>query len=352
MKYDLYVYYTIKLNSMKYFNLLTKSAAMKFLSMVVFFVMCLTSNSFAQNIILEVDGNNLLYSEGGCSDCAGLGDQPDPRWRNRLVILGNNYDWNADQDNTGCGWNGYTKGDWYNPATVAYGTTVALQMNGYESDGFLCGGDDNDCGGYNTARTVTSTNNPPCQWNYFTDTRNCSGGTYQIQWSTYWKYAFSPTLSSASPASQVRCQSTAPSNITVTVNADANGRSLARWYKWQISNTPNGPWSDIPSSGNSTENTSTTSFSLTPYQISGTRYYRFLANSNCSSDFNNYATISSVAEVTYAFPATGSYTTAPGGYPFGTGDAAPAIVNSLCGGTVLPGQSMTFNTLQEPNAGL
>ncbi|MFN8295865.1 MAG: HYR domain-containing protein [Chitinophagales bacterium] len=334
---------------MKYFNLLKKSTTLKFLSMVVFLVICLTSNSFAQNIVLEVDGNNLFYSEGGCSDCAGLGDQPDPRWRNRLVILGNNYDWNADQDNTNCSWNGYTKGDWYNPATVAYGTNVTLQMDGYESDGFLCGGDDNVCGGYSTVRTLNSTSNPPCQWNYFTDSRNC-GASYQIQWSTYWKYAFSPTLGTATPANQVRCQSTVPSAITVTVNTDANGRPLARWYKWQISND-NSNWSDIPNTQNTSENTSLTSFSFTPYQISGTRYYRLLANSNCSSDYNNFTTISSVAVVTYAFPATGSYTNAPGGTPFGTGDAAPAIVNSLCGGTVLPGQSMTFNTLQGPNAG-
>ncbi|MEY3442096.1 MAG: hypothetical protein RLZZ519_377, partial [Bacteroidota bacterium] len=236
-------------------------------------------------------------------------------------------------------------------ATVPYGTTAAIQINGAEADGGLCFGDDNVCGGYSTRRTVTSTDLPPCQWNYFVDDRTCDIGTYGLEWSIYWKYAFSPTLTGASPANQVRCQGQAPTVLTATSNTDANGRPLARWYKWQISNSPNGPWSDIPGTQNGTENTTLTSFSYTPFQISGTRYYRFAANSNCTADYNNFASITNFARVTYAFPAAGAYSTAPGGYPFGTGDAAPAIVSGVCGATVLPGQTTTLNVLQEPLAG-
>ena len=50
---------------------------------------------FAQNVTVEIDGEDLFYSEPGCDDCNGAAD---PRWRYRAVVGGNNHDWNHDRD--------------------------------------------------------------------------------------------------------------------------------------------------------------------------------------------------------------------------------------------------------------
>ena len=318
-------------------------------TIVIFLLSCAaTSWVVGQNISLEIDGDNLYYDESGCSDCYST---PDPDWYVRLQVNAVNYDWNVHREDTNCGWQGTTNYSYYGPNTVTYSTSATMQLNGAEIDGGLCGGDDNVCGGYSTVNTVTPSASPPCQWNYYTGTRTCGGGDYRIYWSAYWQYLFSPTLSGESPTNQLRCQGSSPATLNATVNTDANGRPLARWYKWQIANTPTGVWQDIPGTQNATANTSFTNFTYTPYQISGTRYYRFVATSNCSADFSSYTTVSATYTVTYAFVAAGAYTTAPGGFPYGTGDGAPAIISGVCGGTVLPSQSVTFNTLQSPNAG-
>ncbi|HRI29171.1 MAG TPA: hypothetical protein PK715_14025, partial [Chitinophagales bacterium] len=312
-------------------------------------------NLSAQNISLEVDGDDLYYSESGCGDCTGLfGDAPDPRWRARLFVGSSNYDWNVDRSNVSCGWQNITNFSWYNPTTVGYSTNVSMQLNGFEfDDEFSClfNANDASCGGYGTVNSaVAATNSPPCQWNYFTGTRNCTSdgvtGTWGIYWSIYWRYQFSPTLSTETPLNQVRCNGAAPATLSVTSNADANSRVLTRFYKWQISNTPTGPWSDI---GTPSANSAAT-ITFTPGQISGTRYYRMLATSNCSADFGSNTAISNVFTVTYAFIASGPYTNQPG-WTYGAGDGAPQPVSGVCGGTVLPGQLVPFSALQSPNAG-
>ena len=308
-------------------------------SFIYFLIIFLTLNCFnfsAQNIVLEVDGDDLYYSEPSCSDCFG---NPDPRWRIRAIINGGNYDWNVDTDEI-CGWSGNTNYSWYNAATVAATTSVAVQINGWESDSGLCGNDDNSCGGYSTTQTVIPFNSPPCQWNYFTATRMCGSadGDYRVYWSAYWSYALTPVLTAETPINQVRCQGVAPTNLQATVNADANGRSLGRWYQWQISSSPNGPWSNI---GSVVSNTSTT-ISYTPAQISGTRYYRLLVTSNCTADFNSFTANSATYTVTYAFVSTGAY---------GGGDPAPPIQSPICGGSVGASQAVTLGTLQPPTAG-
>ncbi|QQS30900.1 MAG: hypothetical protein IPM47_08250 [Sphingobacteriales bacterium] len=315
---------------------------------------CLTSIQ-AQNILLEVDGDDLYYSESGCGDCAF--SSPDPRWRSRLFVGASNYDWNVDRNDVSCGWQGITNYSWYNATTVGYSTNVSMQLNGFEFDDELTcffNANDASCGGYGTVNSAFAASSvSPCMWNYFTGQRNCSSdgttGTWAVYWSLYWRYQFAPVLSSVSPANQVRCNGAAPATLTATSSTDGNGRVLARWYKWQISNTPGGPWSDIPGAANGSTNTNAT-MTLTPGQISGTRYYRVLTTSNCSADFSSNNTTSSVYTVTYAFIASGPYTN-QSGWPFGTGDGAPAIQSPICGSTVSPGQVVTLNTLQPPSSG-
>lgn len=319
---------------------------------IIFFLTALVifaTSTYAQNIVLEVDGDNLNYTEGGCGDCNG---DPDPRWRARLLVNGSPIDWNVDRDDFGCGWSNSTNYSWYNPTVVGYSSTVAMQMDGSESDGGLCFGSDASCGGYGTVNSAfAATSAPPCQYNYYTGFRTCCSdgtcGDWGIEWSTRWYYDFSPTLSNHVNLTQVRCQGQTPANLSVDVNTDANGRSLGRWFRWQISNTPNGPWVDIP--GASGFNSGTT-FTRTPGQISGTRYYRLQATSNCNFDFSSYTTTSQVFRVTYGFVATGAYTN-QSGYTYAAGDQAPAIQAGVCGNTVLPAQSITFPILLSPNGG-
>jgi hypothetical protein len=283
------------------------------------------------NIILDIDGDNLYHTiNGGCGDCWSTAD---PRWRSRFTINSVNYNWNVDRDDVpNCGWMSppITNYTWFGPSTVARTTVLNLQFDGWEDDGFICGGNDGVCGGYATIQTLTPfTDGDPCQWNYRTAWRTCNNngtGVYGVYWSYLWRYTgVSPTLSSPTPLNQMRCQASAPTALQVTSNSDAAGRSYARWYQWQISNTPNGPWSDIPVANggrNSSLNTSTT-VSYTPFRISGTRYYRVRVTNNCSADFANNTTTSAVFTVTYAFNTSSPYTTAPGGFPFGTGDGVP-----------------------------
>lgn len=151
-----------------------------FLAFVVFSLM--TWSSLAQNVTVEIDGEDLYYSEPGCSDCNG---DADPRWRYRAVVGGNNYDWNYDRDGF-CGWSGTTNYSWVPALTQSSTANLAIQLNGYESDNFLCGGDDNTCSGYSTVANVTINSNPPCTWNYMSvATRNCGSGTYGVYWSAY-----------------------------------------------------------------------------------------------------------------------------------------------------------------------
>lgn len=309
------------------------------LSSLLFLFTCMAA--VAQNAIVDVDVDDLYYSEPGCGDCSG---GPDPRWQVRAILNGN-YDWNTSQEDIGaCGWRGLPNTNLVpTPQTVGANYVITMQLGGYEDDNFLCGGADGDCGGLATVGTATVSDFDPCIWNYFNHYRNCTSdgttSTYGVRWSYYWRYAFAPTITSTSSLNSVLCQG---SNTTLSVNVNAYaGRSLARFYKWQVSATPTGPWSDVAGGSNSTVNTATT-ISLTPGQISGTRYYRLLVTSNCSADFGSNSATSSVFTVTYAFINSGAY---------GGGDAAPAIQSPACGSQVASGQNVVFGTLLPPTAG-
>lgn len=309
------------------------------LSSLLFLFTCMAA--VAQNAIVDVDVDDLYYSEPGCGDCSG---GPDPRWQVRAILNGN-YDWNTSQEDIGaCGWRGLPNTNIVPaPQTVGANYVITMQLGGYEDDNFFCGGADGDCGGLATVGTATVSDFDPCIWNYFNHYRNCTSdgttSTYGVRWSYYWRYAFAPAITSTSSLNSVLCQG---SNTTLSVNVNAYaGRSLARFYKWQVSATPTGPWSDVAGGSNSTVNTATT-ISLTPSQISGTRYYRLLVTSNCSADFGSNSATSSVFTVTYAFINSGAY---------GGGDAAPAIQSPACGSQVASGQNVVFGTLLPPTAG-
>lgn len=285
----------------------------------------------SQNVTVEVDGDNLYYFESGCADCNG---SPDPRWRARAYVGSSGpYDWNHDHDEV-CNWCGHTNYSWVNPITKAITDNINIQLNGWESDGGICGGDDFDCGGYSSLFTSAIGIEDPCGWRYTTNGRWCGGGNYQIYWSYYWVYAQAPAIITQPVANTSACIGT-PVTLTVAVDNDAFGRSMGRFYQWQRSVNTDcsgaSGWANIAGA---------TSSSYTVLQTSGTRLYRCLITSNCSADFTSNTVTSNCARVTY-HPMNGS----------GGGDNPPAIQSSICGQTVLPGSSHILNTLQPPSVG-
>jgi len=230
----------------------------------------------AQNVSVQIDGDNLYYNEPGCDDCNG---DADPRFRMRVLLNGSATDWNVDRDGI-CGWTGNTNYTWVNYTTVPSTAPISMQINGYESDGFICGGDDFVCGGYSTVRTVGDVDDyPPCTWNYFTDYRTCGGnGTYGVQWSYYWYYQ---TINSGSiNGDQTVCYNGDPSTL-------GNASSGSVWvnYQWQSSLTGTGGWSDISGATSSTYNP--------PAGLTQTTYYRRRA-STCGGAADVYSNIITV----------------------------------------------------------
>ena len=191
--------------------------------------------AFSQNITVEIDGDNLSYSEPGCADCFST---PDPRWRARAITTSGTYNWNVDREDINCGFVGATNFNWVAPQTQLATSTISISLDGWEGDGFICGADDNKCNGYTTIGSVVINTNPPCQWNYNTYQRICGSGTYGVKWSYYWFY-----------------QTILPGSIAVddTICAGADPDSLSSiaagtvfsTYQWQYSDDNGTTWIDI-----------------------------------------------------------------------------------------------------------
>lgn len=281
----------------------------------------------------------------------------DPKW---IVLF---YD-NTDGYSTGNGVlrsieNGLDGPAWDNPAdylcktaTNASATGIKVSLESWEDDtgnaSAYDSGDDYHCGA-SLSGVIPFRNDPLCTWNTYQ--YDCDAN-WKVKYRIYWNWASAPVISAQPTANYVYCQATSPSAISFTTSADvSSSKPVTTWYKWQIAKTASGPWTDIPGATNATRNTSTNTFSYTPYKISGTRYYRALATSNCSADFSTQTTTTNVVTVTYAFVTAGAYSTAPGSFPNGVGDGIPPIQSPICGGSITPGQAVTLGTIQAPAAG-
>lgn len=254
----------------------------RLLSFAALFALHLTS--YAQpTVTIKVDGEDLFYSESGCSDCSGT---PDPRWRSRVNFNGTNYDWNVDKDDIGaCGWKGYNNFSW-TPTVggVPAGNSINVSLDGWESDGFICGADDFVCGGYTLVNSVqiNLASNPPCQWNYYIGSRNCSGGDYRVQWSNFWYYSGGFATGSVT-GDQTICVGGDPS-IFVSSSPGSTGNFIT--YQWQSS--PNGStWTDIGGA---------TAATYDPPVLTATTFYRRLVRAVQSC--NPYEVSSNVLTVT------------------------------------------------------
>lgn len=315
---------------------------------------------FAQLVNLEVQ---IVQAERtGYGDCLLCGN-PDPAW-----VMGGNTN-AVDGSKTLTTWTytysemgGTVYGGSFTDQIISHNSTSAtsftLTLDAWENDCDPMNSYNTGCNfGFNSdfkrctnsnVLTVNFRNVAPCAYTNVT-TNYCGDFRYQVRYR--WTYADAPTLSGETPLNQMRCNGTAAAPLHVTSNTDGQGRIMNRWYIWQVANNANGPFSDITATQNVSTNTVAT-VSYTPPQISGSRYYRLKSTSNCSADYNSNTSYSQVFTVTYAFVASGAYTTASG-FPsgLGTGDVAPDIQSPICGSLVSSSQSVTLGTLLPPQPG-
>lgn len=305
---------------------------MRLLTFIFLIIIVFTPPVLAQSVTYEVDIDRLFYSEPGCGDQSGT---PDPVWMPRVNTNGAQYDWKKEiNDIPFCGWQANTYNYSFTPSITSSATNnIVFSFNGYEDDGWFA--DDAVCGNWAVLRTIDNIcDYPPYTWNYFIDSRNCTSdgttGEYRVEWSYYWRYNEAPPIVQHPAPNTVVCNTQAV-NLSVEAGTDACGRNMGLNYQWQYSlNTDcNGAtnWITIP--GSNSPNLTIPAGSFT-----GTRVYRCLITSNNTSNFTTNTAISNCAQVTVN----------PMANP-------PAIISSVCGGTVLPGTSYTLSTLQPPAVG-
>jgi gliding motility-associated-like protein len=223
------------------------------------FILLFFVNSFSQNVVVEIDGDNLSYTEPGCSDCYG---DPDPRWRAKVTTNSGSYNWNVNMDDV-CGWVGATNFNWVAPQVQPANSTITMAMDGFESDGFICGSDDNVCGGYSNIGSVVINSNPPCTWNFNTYQKVCGSGTYAIRWSYYWYYQ------TISPGTIVGDDTICAGDDPDTLGNVTSGSPFSN-YQWQYSDDSAATWNNmIGETGLSTN---------PPAGLIATRWYRRLAS--------------------------------------------------------------------------
>lgn len=283
----------------------------------------------AQNITYDVSLTGRYYTEPSCADCSGT---PDPVWNIQFLLNGTTYNWNSSIDDiSSCSWQGGVTGQSAtNIAGTLTGSSVVARINGYESDNFLCGGNDSECGGHATVRTISDfCSYTPYQSHTLTDYRTCSPGTFGIRYTLYWRYNEKPTIIQQPKADTTLCLGT-PYTLSVQTANDACGNNMGRFYQWQVNTatacgTTTG-WVNL---------TGETLPTLIVPQTAGTRIYRCLITSGATASFTgSLVATSNCARVTY-----NSLT--PG----------PAIQSSICGNMVLPGTSHTLTTIQPPTVG-
>ncbi len=284
------------------------------------FLLCLFVNVYSQNVVVEIDGDDLYYSEPGCSDCWG---DPDPRWRTNVTTNNGTYSWNVDEDEV-CGWSGIANYSWVAPQVLLAGSSLSLSMDGWESDSFLCGADDNVCGGYTNVGSVTINSNPPCQWNYNTHQKVCGSGTYSVYWSYYWYYQ------SIDPGTISGDDTICAGDNPDTLQNILAGSTYAN-YQWQYSDDNGTTWNDITGE--------TGLFYDPPAGLIATRWYRRMASS-CGGVAD---TASNIVIVTVnPLPVA---TATPAVQPICSGDSTSIVLTSTLAGTTFTWTVTQTNSL-------
>lgn len=282
----------------------------KYLLILFFFFLSLAA-VYSQNVIVEIDGDDLFYSEPGCSDCFS---NADPVWRNRVTTSNGSYNWNHSEDDNSCGWRNQPNYSWVPPQVVLANSTISVDFDGYEDDSFLCGSDDNKCNGYSNIGSVVINSNPPCQWNYNTYQRICGSGTYAVYWSYKWYYQ---TIDPGTIAvDDTICSGDDPD----TIQSVLAGSPFID-FQWQFSDDSGTTWTDLSTSD-------TNAYYDPPPGLTVTRWYRRMA-STC--DGGQADTASNVVIITIA--PNPVVTATPNPQSICSGDSTSVLLTSSLSGT-------------------
>jgi len=314
----------------------------KLVTLVVLFF--ITNSAYSQLVNYQVE--IIAVERTNYTDCAGCGS-PDPTW---IIDLDDNA--SATIDNVGIHVPG--NGTVFTPVNFllsnrinSSATNFVLGLDAWEDNCnndifnfnpynfFTClpsvYGDSRRCQSSNVA-AVNFRTFAPCTWH--------SGvasfcGDYRFTYRFKWSFNQAPAIAvQPTPSDTNLCLGT-PVTFTVTPGVDPNGWPLGTNYQWQVSSITAcasanaASWSNV---GGANSNT------LTAPQIPGTRLYRCLVTSNCTSTFTSNTTASNCVRVTYN----------PYGVP---GDLPPVVQSGICGSIVLPGSTHSLSALLPPAVG-
>jgi hypothetical protein len=156
----------------------------------------------AQTITVQGDVTNLRLSD--CSDCASSAD---PRIKARISTQLKPWsgEYRNERDNVGCNGSLSANAGTYTATAVTTTETWWVDIRGFESDGFICGGDDGVCDSYSSptgqSGSIIATWAPSCGGAYstFTANRTCTAGgtqTYTCDTRLRWVWE-APSLTNA-----------------------------------------------------------------------------------------------------------------------------------------------------------
>lgn len=210
-----------------------------------------TTVANAQNIRVQGGVTSLRLSDG--SDCISSAD---PRIYARVSTTSTAWSgtWAFETDDVGtttgscsmtcnkgscgnCGWTNVSDID----VTVSATENWWVQLNGYESDGVVCSGDDGNCGGFGDIYNAGIVANyaPNCAGGYTTgsNTRTCSSDGSTQTYTCGWRFRYYFTgLSDANAGGTISSSSAltlcAGSTIAFTGNTPLSGRQNA--VNWQL----------------------------------------------------------------------------------------------------------------------
>jgi hypothetical protein len=222
----------------------------KILSLLTFILL----TQFLQAQTLRVEGKVTSLNLSDCGDCNGSAD---PRIKARVSTTAQPWsaEYRREQDNVGCSGGLNTDPGTYIATGVGNGEEWWVQIRGFESDGFICGGDDGDCDGYSPIANYPILSNyaPNCNGGYHTgsSTRTCTSGGTQV-YTALWQFRYhweAGSLTDANAGGAIAFSVPANSSNCGDLNpAVINGNSLLsdrfNTRQWQVS-VNGGAYGDI-----------------------------------------------------------------------------------------------------------
>ena len=157
------------------------------------------SSMMAQTVTITVQHwSGGLYSGSG-SDCGDCNGAPDPYVYSRYKY-GSTGTWSGTQgnevDEVNCdNYAGRTTGGDYVVSNVPYTDVIQIQIDGYESDGFVCGSTDGSCGGFGTPNSgsnnvIITSGAGICNYSslYSSNRENCNSDGSTNDYRVFWRY--------------------------------------------------------------------------------------------------------------------------------------------------------------------